>query len=135
MLFGGFICDLLGMKRIMYLALLSHLLGTLGTIFADRLSGSLESVIGAHENTTYYWLRSVSWLMGCGNGFTEVAINPLIATLFKDKKTHYLNILHAWWPGGLVSWTRREPGVQRWYAPEAEWKTVMGLNSGKPACA
>jgi MFS family permease len=40
--------------------------------------------------------------MGFGNGFTEVGINPLIATLYSDKKTHYLNILHAWWPGGLV---------------------------------
>ena len=40
--------------------------------------------------------------MGCGNGFTEVGINPLIATLYADRKTHYLNILHAWWPGGLV---------------------------------
>jgi MFS family permease len=126
MLFGGFICDLLGMKRIMYLALLSHLFGTLGTIFAARLSGSLESVIGAHENITYYWLRSVSLLMGCGNGFTEVAINPLIATLFKDKKTHFLNILHAWWPGGLViGGLSASLGIRALYRPPATG--VFGL--------
>ena len=34
MLFGGFICDALGMKRMMYLAWISHLAGSLGTIFA-----------------------------------------------------------------------------------------------------
>jgi MFS family permease len=87
---GGFICDLLGMKRVMYLAFASHLLGSLGTIFAP------------HSSISYLWLYAASLLMGCGNGATEVAINPLIATLYADRKTHYLNILHAWWPGGLV---------------------------------
>jgi MFS family permease len=97
MLVGGFICDLLGMKRIMILAFASHLLGSLGTIFARALC---EATIG--EGKSYQWLFCSSLLMGFGNGFTEVGINPLIATLFADKKTHYLNILHAWWPGGLV---------------------------------
>jgi fucose permease len=90
MFFGGFVCDFLGMKRIMGLAFLSHLVGSLGTIFAP------------HSDISYQWLFASSLLMGFGNGFTEVGINPLIATLYPDKKTHYLNILHAWWPGGLV---------------------------------
>lgn len=90
MLVGGFICDLLGMKRIMFLAFFSHLFGSLGTILAP------------HSDISYYWLYTSSLLMGFGNGFTEVGINPLVATLFPNNKTHYLNILHAWWPGGLV---------------------------------
>lgn len=90
MLAGGFICDLLGMKRIMILAFLCHLIGSLGTIFAP------------HSTISYYWLFTSSLLMGCGNGFTEVGINPLVATLYAHNKTHYLNILHAWWPGGLI---------------------------------
>ena len=90
MLFGGFICDLLGIKRMLCLAFASHLLGSVGTIFAP------------HSSLSYPWLFAASLLMGCGNGFTEVGINPLIATLYSDRKTHYLNILHAWWPGGLV---------------------------------
>ncbi|MBI2827123.1 MAG: MFS transporter [Planctomycetia bacterium] len=93
MLGGGFICDFLGMKRIMFLALFSHLAGSLGMIHAPHLDST---------QNTYYWLYAASFLQGCGNGFTEVAINPLIATLYADKKTHYLNILHAWWPGGLI---------------------------------
>lgn len=102
MFFGGFVCDLLGMKRIMVLAFASHLLGSLGTIFASSFLKLLGDVLPATPNTSYYWLFGSSVLMGCGNGMTEVGINPLIATLFPDKKTHYLNILHAWWPGGLV---------------------------------
>ena len=29
--------------------------------------------------------------------------NPLVVTLFPTKRTHYLNILHASWPAGLVA--------------------------------
>ena len=93
MLGGGFICDLLGMKRIMWLAFACHLVGSLGTIYAPKF---------VPVENSYGWLFALSCLMGCGNGFTEVAINPLIATLYPTQKTHYLNILHAWWPGGLV---------------------------------
>ena len=27
---------------------------------------------------------------------------PLAATVYPEAKTHRLNVLHAWWPGGLV---------------------------------
>jgi hypothetical protein len=32
----------------------------------------------------------------------EGVINPLCATLFPNDKTHRMNVLHAWWPGGLI---------------------------------
>jgi fucose permease len=98
MFVGGFICDLLGMKRIMFLAFYSHLIGVLGTIFAPQLVGAVH--LGS--TLTFWWLFGTSFLMGCGNGMVETGINPLAATLFPTKKTHYLNILHAWWPGGLI---------------------------------
>ena len=41
-------------------------------------------------------------MFAIGNGLCEAVINPLIAALYPDKKTHYLNILHAGWPGGLI---------------------------------
>lgn len=90
MLIGGPLCDVLGMRRIMTLAFLSHLAGVLGTIFAP------------HSGISFAWLFASSFLMGCGNGWVETGINPLIATLYPRDKTHYLNILHAWWPGGLI---------------------------------
>ena len=32
----------------------------------------------------------------------EAVANPLVATLFPHNRTHYLNILHASWPAGLI---------------------------------
>jgi MFS family permease len=34
--------------------------------------------------------------------YIVAVINPVTATMYKENKTHYLNILHAGWPGGLV---------------------------------
>ena len=42
------------------------------------------------------------FLFAVGNGIAEAVVNPLVATLFPTEKTHYLNILHAGWPGGLI---------------------------------
>jgi MFS family permease len=40
--------------------------------------------------------------MGLSQGLVEGVINPLVATIFKENKTQKLNVLHAWWPGGMV---------------------------------
>ena len=105
MFFGGFICDGLGIKNIMWLALLSHLSGALGMIFT-------KDVVGTEASAAYWPLYVSGFLMGCGNGFTEVGINPLVATLFPTQKTHYLNVLHAWWPGGLIIGGFRQSSVR-----------------------
>jgi hypothetical protein len=47
----------------------------------------------------------VTWgmaLTGIGWGCTEASINPMTAALYPGDKTHRLNILHAWWPAGIV---------------------------------
>src|SRR6185295_18402287 len=36
-------------------------------------------------------------------GVCEAVVNPVVATLFPERKTHYLNLLHAGWPGGLIA--------------------------------
>ncbi|MDZ7607115.1 MAG: MFS transporter [Cyclobacteriaceae bacterium] len=40
--------------------------------------------------------------IGLGNGSVEAACNPLVATIFPDKKTKMLNRFHVWFPGGIV---------------------------------
>jgi len=90
MLVGAPLCDLLGMGNILRLAFLCHLIGVIGTIFAP--DGGLAFTI----------LYGSTFIAGCGNGLVEIGINPLAATLYPKQKTHYLNILHAWWPGGMV---------------------------------
>jgi MFS family permease len=86
MIFGGPLCDTLGMRRIMGLATLGHILGILLTIFA----------------WSYWSLFTGSLIFGIANGFVEAAANPLIATIFPSDRTTKLNHFHAWFPGGLV---------------------------------
>jgi MFS family permease len=85
-LFGGPLCDLLGMGRIMKLAAIGHIGGTILTIVAP--------------NFTVLFLATV--LIGTANGFVEAAINPLVATIYSKQKTAKLTALHAWFPGGIV---------------------------------
>jgi MFS family permease len=85
-LFGGPLCDLLGMGTIMRLAAAGHILGALLTI--------------ASTNFTLFFLSTV--VVGIANGLVEAAINPLIATLYSENKTAKLTTLHAWFPGGIV---------------------------------
>jgi MFS family permease len=85
-LLGGPLCDLLGMGNIMRLAALGHIGGTLLTIFAPNFS--------------VLFLATV--IIGTANGLVEAAINPLVATIYSDRKTAKLTHLHAWFPGGIV---------------------------------
>ena len=94
MAIGAFVCDALGMKRMLALAFLCHLVGTVGTLCTPYLMGAGLS--------PYVILCFSTFLVGSANGLVEIGINPLAATLYPSEKTHKLNILHAWWPGGLM---------------------------------
>lgn len=78
--------DALGMRNLLYVACGLHILGILAFIFAPSYTVLYMSMLVA----------------GLGNGLVEAVINPLAATLYPDDKTHRLNVLHAWWPGGLI---------------------------------
>jgi MFS family permease len=83
---GGFVVDIIGMKRLLVLAFLFHLAGILMTVFAQG-----------------YWTLYLSTLMiGIANGTVEAACNPLVTSLYTDNKTTKLNHFHLWFPGGIV---------------------------------
>ena len=86
MLFGGPLCDAIGMRRIVGLAFVGHLAGILFTIFA----------------WDYWSLFGGTLLFGIANGSVEAACNPLIAALYPANKTTKLNQFHVWFPGGIV---------------------------------
>jgi len=78
--------DALGMRNLLYLAFALHIVGVIGFIVAPS-----------------YTVMSLTMLLaGFGNGLVEAVINPLIATMYPEEKTHKLNVLHSWWPGGLI---------------------------------
>ncbi len=56
----------------------------------------------AGRNATYWCLYVGMFMFSLANGMCEAAINPLVATLYPRQKTHYLNVLHAGWPGGMI---------------------------------
>lgn len=39
---------------------------------------------------------------GFGHGIVEACINPLCASIYREEKSKWLNILHASWPAGLM---------------------------------
>ena len=87
---GSPLCDYLGMGRLLALASVLHIVGTIVTITAQPSA------------SVYYLLWSSMFTVGLAHGLVEAVINPLIATIYADDKTHKLNVLHAWWPGGLI---------------------------------
>jgi MFS family permease len=83
---GGFVVDIIGMKKLLVSAFIFHLIGILLTIFANG-----------------YWTLFLSTLLiGIANGTVEAACNPLVASLYTDNKTTKLNHFHLWFPAGIV---------------------------------
>lgn len=90
---GSPLLDVIGMGLLLPLCGILYLAGALLFIFA----GSVASGAGV-----YQVLVLAAIITGIGQGLVETVINPLIATLYSDEKTTKLNLVHAWWPGGLV---------------------------------
>ncbi len=83
--FGPFV-DSIGMKRLIWLACLGHVVGVLIMIFA---TGFTMLFIGA-------------LVIAMGNGLVEAVCNPLVAALYPENKTVKLNHFHVWFPGGIA---------------------------------
>lgn len=86
MVLGGPVVDVIGMKKIIYIAFGCHIAGIFLTIFA-----------------TGFWTLFFSTLfIGIANGSVEASTNPLITAMYVDDKTKKLNQFHVWFPGGIV---------------------------------
>lgn len=86
---GGMVVDAIGMKRLLVLAFIFHLVGIILTIFAGSLGDP-------------FWALFLSTLcIGIANGTVEAACNPLVTALYTENKTTKLNHFHLWFPGGI----------------------------------
>ena len=94
---GSLIADRVGYGTLMLTAFLMHILSA----GLQMATGQIYAQFG--REYTYWSLYIAMFMFAIGNGLCEVVVNPMVATLFPDKKTHYLNILHAGWPGGLIA--------------------------------
>lgn len=90
---GSSLIDAVGMRNVLCICAGSFLLGTALIVGADQL---------ASGEGTFTVVYIGMLLFGIGWGCSEAVINPLTTTLYPDDKTHKLNVLHAWWPGGII---------------------------------
>jgi len=86
MFVGGYFIDLVKTRTIVWMAFGMHLIGIVLLLLA--------------KDYTSLFIANV--FIGLGNGSVEAACNPLVATIFPDKKTKMLNRFHVWFPGGIV---------------------------------
>ncbi len=82
---GPFV-DALGMRRLMRFSLLCHIAGALMMIFAKN----------------FEMLFAGGLVIALGNGTVEAVCNPLVATIYPNRKAEKLNQFHVWFPGGIV---------------------------------
>jgi fucose permease len=87
---GGVLCDKIGYGKLVVLAFALHVLSAFVTFGAST---------PANAYNLLYWGM---FIFAYANGTLEAVANPLVATIFPKQRTHYLNILHASWPAGLV---------------------------------
>jgi MFS family permease len=87
---GGVLVDKFGYGKLVALALLGHILSAVVTFMASG------------PDNAYGYLFWGMFIFAYANGTLEAVANPLVATVFPHNRTHYLNILHASWPLGMV---------------------------------
>ena len=87
---GGVIVDKIGYGKLVAVALLGHIVSAFVTFGASSPQNAYDFL---------YWGM---FIFAFANGTLEAVANPLVATIFPKQRTHYLNILHASWPLGMV---------------------------------
>jgi fucose permease len=100
------LCDVVGMRNLLRLALAGHIAGVLLFVFA----------------TGFQSLFAGALVLAVANGMIEAVCNPLTATLFPDRKAGMLNRMHLWFPGGIVL-----GGLACWGLDQmhADWRAKM----------
>lgn len=110
---GGLIVDKIGYGKLVLAAFGFHIISAFVTFGASTPANAYDFL---------YWGM---FIFAFANGTLEAVANPLVATLFPQNRTHYLNILHASWPAGLVLGS-----VAGWILDdkmELSWKIQLSL--------
>jgi MFS family permease len=113
---GGVIADKIGYGWLVIAAFVLHVVSAFVTFGASS---------GMSPELAFNYLFWGTFLFAIANGTLEAVANPLVATLFPNDRTHYLNILHASWPAGMIL-----GGVMGWILDDqmkVDWKIQLGL--------
>ena len=101
--FGGILVEKFGYKTLLAIAFFLHLASAAmffaaGPIFAA--AAETDPSTATTKVVSLLWFSTV--LFSICQGLYEAVVNPLVADLYPENKTHYLNILHAGWPAGMI---------------------------------
>lgn len=110
---GGLVCDKIGYAKLVIAAFALHVISAFVTFGATS---------PANAYTMLLWGM---FIFAYANGTLEAVANPLVATLFPKNRNHYLNILHASWPAGMVI-----GAVVGWYLDDrmqVPWKWQLAI--------
>jgi len=113
---GGIVADKIGYGKLVIAAFLFHVLSAFVTFAA---------MDGMEKMQAYNYLYWGTFIFAVANGTLEAVANPLVATIFPNNRTHYLNILHASWPAGMIL-----GGAAGWILDdgmELHWKWQLAL--------
>ncbi len=111
---GGIIVDKIGYGKLIVAAFLMHVASAVVTLLPSAEMG---------QQTGFLLLFSGTFIFALANGTLEAVANPLVATLFPQNRTHYLNILHASWPLGMIIGALITLAVGNSWS----WKAQLGL--------
>ncbi|MEM7456514.1 MAG: MFS transporter [Planctomycetota bacterium] len=101
--FGGILVEKFGYKLLLLLAFLLHMASAVMLLVAPSMfDGWLEGDAATATENVFSLLFWSAFLFSIAQGLYEAVINPLIGDLYPENKTHYLNILHAGWPAGMI---------------------------------
>jgi MFS family permease len=110
---GGIVVDKIGYGKLVVTAFLLHVVSALVTFQAST------------PENAYNYLYWGMFIFAYANGTLEAVANPLVATLYPNNRTHFLNILHASWPAGMIVGA----GLGWWLDDQLHlsWKTQLAL--------
>src|SRR5437660_4410758 len=113
----------------MLVAFLLHASSAVVTFAATPVfdAGGIPALGMGPKEGAYFCLTIGMWLFALGNGTCEAVINPLTATLFPTRKTHWLNILHAGWPLGLILGAVIMLGFNQFGGSTIPWEYKLGV--------
>ena len=111
---GGIIVDKIGYGKLIIAAFLMHVVSAVVTLLPTAAMG---------QETGFMLLFTGTFIFALANGTLEAVANPLVSTLFPKNRTHYLNILHASWPLGMILGALITLAVGNSWS----WKAQLGL--------
>ena len=118
---SGAVVDNIGMRALHVLSAIGYFVGIGLVLVAPHPTAPVASIF---DNTGTTLLYAGFLVMGLSQGLVEGVINPLVATIYSDEKTKRLNMLHAWWPGGLVIGGLLAMALTQMF--DASWQVKLG---------